>query len=69
MIQNNPKLLSSSDLMKINRCVSYITFILKEIYDFTTAKLTDETPVYKMRKLSNKINDIKSKINLMSSQN
>ena len=62
LIQDNPKLLSSSDLMKINRCVSYLTFILKEINDFTTAKLSDGTPVYQIRKIKNDIKAIEDEI-------
>lgn len=62
LIQENPKLLSSSDLMKINRCVSYLTFILKEINDFTTAKLSDGTPVYKIRQLKNEVKLIEEEL-------
>lgn len=70
LLLEHPKLLSSSDLMKINRCVSYLTFILKEFNDYSTAKLPDGTPVYQLRKakadlgkLTHGINTVKDYLN------
>jgi hypothetical protein len=37
-VQNHPKILSSSDYLKINRSISYMTFIMKEIYEYCTQK-------------------------------
>lgn len=62
LLQNYPKLLSSSDLMKINRCVSYLTFILKEFNDYATAKLSDGTPACQVRKAKNSVEPIKKQI-------
>lgn len=52
ILKENPKILSSPDLLKINRCVSYMTFILKEICDYICARLPNETPLFGIRKLN-----------------
>lgn len=38
-----PKLLISSDLMKINRSISYISFFLKDIFEYADSKGPDNT--------------------------
>lgn len=59
MIKDHPKLLSSPDLLKLNRCVSYMTFIIKEIYDYYSLKTSDGTLVFKLRKAKANIQKLK----------
>lgn len=47
--QDNPKLLNSSDLLKMSRSVSYMTFILKEVFDYLNMKTSDGTFIYMIR--------------------
>jgi hypothetical protein len=67
MVKENPKILSSPDLLKINRCVSYMTFILKEVCEFVCAKTPDETPLYSIRNLNRQVISLKEKIDNLNS--
>jgi hypothetical protein len=68
MFEQFPKIVNSSDLLKLNRCVSYMSFILKEVCDFFMAKLSNNIPVFKIKMLQEKINGIKSKIEKLESK-
>ncbi len=59
LVSDNPKIFSSNDLTKLNRCISYMTFILKEIYDFVNAK-HEEIPIQTIRFLKKEISSIES---------
>jgi hypothetical protein len=67
LVKDHPKILSSGDLLKLSRSVSYMTFILKEIYEYTTAKLGDETPIFGIRKSYNDLVAMKDKLNHLKS--
>ena len=66
IIKENPKILSSPDLLKINRCVSYMTFILKEICEYVCAKTYDETPLYSIRKLNGNRNILREQMEYLN---
>jgi hypothetical protein len=57
LIQNNPKLLMSPELIKFNRSVSYMTFLLKEAFDYVTQKVGENILLYKLRRI-NYLNNI-----------
>ena len=57
-VHKNPKVLTSSDYLKINRCVSYMTFLLKEVYDYCTSKC-DEVYLNSLRRAKHDINRLK----------
>jgi len=65
--QQNPKIMNSSDLLKINRSVSYMTFILKELVDYCIAKSHDGTPLFKLRVITNEYKAKKSVIDKFNS--
>lgn len=67
ILRDNPKILSSPDLLKINRCVSYMTFILKEVCEYVCAKTPDETPLFAIRNLNRKISATKEKLDNLNS--
>jgi len=46
LVEENQKLLVSSELLKLNKVVSYTSFILKEIYEYQTAKFPDGEYIY-----------------------
>jgi hypothetical protein len=56
-----PKVVNSTDLIKLSRTVSYMTFILKECCDYYMAKTSNNTPVYKIKMLNEEINTLKAK--------
>ncbi len=58
IVKENPKILSPPDLLKINRSVSYMTFILKEIYESVSLKTPEGESVFHIRKLYKKVNEI-----------
>ncbi len=62
LIKEHPNLLSPTDLLKMNRCLSYMSFFLKEIYDYSSAKLSDGTPAFKIRNIKSEINRLREKI-------
>ena len=65
LIKENPNLLSPSDLLRMNRCLSYMSFFLREIYDFCSAKLSDGTPAFKIRLIKSELIVLREKFFLM----
>lgn len=63
---SNPKILSSSDFLKVNRSVSYMTFIVKELFDFYTARTNDGIPIFRLKEYRVKIQTIKDLITSFS---
>jgi hypothetical protein len=55
LVKKCPKIISSSDFLKINRSMSYLTFILKEIYEYATTKSIDGVYVSQLRLLRDEI--------------
>jgi hypothetical protein len=62
IFQKNPNVLASHYLIKQNRSVSYMTFFLKEIFDYFSLKTSDGMLVYKLRNIQNVINKLTQKI-------
>jgi hypothetical protein len=62
IFQKNPNVLASHYLIKHNRSVSYMTFFLKEIFDYFSLKTSDGMLVYKLRNIQNLINKLAKKI-------
>jgi hypothetical protein len=67
IIKNNPKILSSPDLLKINRSMSYMTFILREIYDYYSQKTPDGVHLFTIRNFKNEIQSLSEKLNKLES--
>lgn len=59
---NNPKILSSPDYIKLNRCVSYMIFIIKESWDYFSLKTSDGVFVGNLRKINNQKESLIAKI-------
>ena len=62
IIKENPSLLIAKDLMKINRCMSYMSFVLKDIFEYADAKGPDGTNLTVVRNAKEEIS--KSKVML-----
>ncbi len=54
-VAENPDVIQSTSLLRKNRSCSYISFMLKEIYDYYTLKSPDDYRVYKLRNEYNQI--------------
>lgn len=67
IIHENPKILSSSDLLKLSRSVSYMTFILKELYEFSSQKTNDGTSLFSLRKAKKELNGLNEKLSILKS--
>lgn len=65
LCENNPKLFNTSELIKVNRACSYLSFVLKEIKDYISAKHTDGTFFEEIRYAKKRIDEIKSLLNNM----
>lgn len=50
-IKENPSCLNSMNLIKINKGISYITFFLKDLYEFLQLKSEDGTLLILIREL------------------
>ncbi len=50
-IKEFPDVIKSTDILRKNRACSYISFIVKEIYDYYSAKAYDGFYIYKIRNL------------------
>jgi len=64
ILKANPSLLIAKDLMKINRCMSYMSFVLKDIFEYADAKGPDGTNLTVVRNAKEELN--KSKLDLES---
>jgi hypothetical protein len=62
IIQTNPNVLASHYLIKQNRSVSYMTFFLKEIFDYFSLKTSDGMLVYKLRNIQNEVQMLTQRI-------
>ena len=60
-IEANPKLLLANEMIKINKSVSYMAFILKEMYDFANLKTQDGTFLYQIKDARTKYTELKEK--------
>ena len=49
IIKNNPKILSPNDFIKINRSMSYMTFIIKEAWDYFSLKNSEGVLIFTRR--------------------
>ncbi len=67
-VDEHPDVIQSTSLLRKNRSCSYISFILKEIYDFYTLKSPDDYPVYKLRNEYNEIIKMQKQLNLIGPQ-
>jgi len=65
LIRTNPKILNSSDFLKLNRCVSYMTFVVRELVDFSTAKTTDGIPIFKLKLQKARMEELKDEIKIL----
>ena len=60
LIKANPKILSSIDMARINRPISYLTFFIKEVFDYMNLKTTDGMYYYDLRNKSKIMKDNKN---------
>ena len=59
IMQKNPKVFFSAELLKINKTVSFFSFFLKEFFDYTISKTPDGIYYFKLRKIIRKIESLK----------
>ena len=61
IIEKNPKVFFSEELLKIKKTVSFFSFFLKEFFEYSTSKSSDGTYYFKLRKKIRKIQQLKEK--------
>jgi hypothetical protein len=64
IVEKNMFIFNSSYVLKINKAASFLTFILKEIYDYLNLKLKDGTLLICMRKQKHESKKSKEKMNI-----
>ncbi len=62
LFDNSPKIINTSELIKINRAISYLTFILKDVKEFVAVKHNDDIYVEELRYASKRIKELKQEI-------
>ena len=62
ILQKCPKLLSSHELLKISKTISFLSFIVKEIYDYANRKTEDGMKVSILRRIKIKTELYKEKV-------
>jgi len=62
-VAEHPDVIQPTSLLRKNRSCSYISFMLKEIYDYHTLKTPDDFPVYKLRNEYNQILNLQKQLN------
>lgn len=63
--ESNPKIFNTSELIKLNRACSYLSFVLKEIKDYVSVKHSDGIFYEEIRFARKRISEIKSLLNNM----
>lgn len=61
-IKEFPDVIKSTDLLRKNRTCSYMSFLVKEIYDYYSAKATDGFYIYKLRNLYSQTKKLKESL-------
>lgn len=61
----NQKVLNSSDFLKINRSVSYMTFIVKELFDYFMAKTSDGIPLFLLKEYKQRMSNMREVVAYM----
>ncbi len=65
-VEKHPEVINSTGLLRKNRSCSYISFLLKEIYDYHNMKIeTTNFPVYKLRYIYNEIQQLNEQLQKM----
>ena len=62
IIKSNPKILSSPEMSKVNRAISYMTFFFKEIHEYFSLKTADGVYFFIIRNKLNELNRLKQEI-------
>lgn len=59
LFDSSPKIVNTSELIKINRAISYLTFILKDVKEFVSIKHNEEVYLEELRYASKRIKELK----------
>jgi hypothetical protein len=62
LTEQNPKIFVTADLIKINRSMSYMTFVFKDIRDFVLKKTNDGVFYEEIRYAKRRIQELKAMI-------
>ena len=65
LYKQNTNLLSLNDIVKTKQNISYMTFIIREIYAYSFKKSEDGTSFYILRQVRNEMRMIKTTIEKM----
>ena len=61
IVNSNKDILNFSHMLRINKIVSCMSFMIKEIYDFLNLKTKDGTLIVYIKKQKNDLNKLKEK--------
>ncbi len=65
-VKDNQDLLNSNRMFGKNRSCSYMSFLMKEIYEYHFAKADDGFYFYKLRNLNKETNNLKNLKNILN---
>jgi len=66
IVKDDPNIIDPGKMFKSNKILSYMTFTIKEIYDFLTKKTSDGVLILYLRKQNYNLNKMKQKLNFLS---
>lgn len=68
IVNQERKILSSMQIIPINRTISYVTFFVKEAYEFTNLKTLDGVMFYELRLKNKELKKYKDQLNLIENE-
>ena len=65
IVDSEEKILSSTDVAKINRNISYSTMLLRDCYEYLNSKTLDDVPYYELREKNKLLQEYKDKLSIL----
>ena len=65
IIETNSKILTSMHMARLNRPISYLTFFVKEAYDYVKLQTSDGVYYYELRNKSEKLSTLKERVDVL----
>jgi glutaredoxin 2 len=65
IIETNSKILTSMHMARLNRPISYLTFFVKEAYDYVKLQTSDGVFYYELRNKSEMLTKLKERVDVL----
>ena len=65
IVDSEEKILSTTDVAKINRNISYTIMLFRDCYDYLNSKTLDDVPYYELREKNKLLKEYKDKLSIL----